>query len=75
MTVTTAIRHKLTLCGLGAALALAAGCNAEQPTFRTEPGSVPATRVIEDLKKDLKPPVVVKPNVAPGTVPPAPKTE
>ena len=75
MTITIAIRHKLALFGLGAALVLAAGCDAEQTTFRTEPGSEPATRVFEDLKKDLKPPVVIKPDVAPGTLPPAPKTE
>ena len=38
MTVTIAIRHKLARFGLGAVLVLEAGCNAEQPPFRTKPG-------------------------------------
>ena len=75
MTVANAIRHKLARFGLGAVLVLEAGCNAEQPPFRTKPGGVPATGAFEDLKKDVKPPVVIKPNVAPDTVPPSPKTE
>jgi hypothetical protein len=72
MTTTTVIRHKLALFGLAAGLVLVAGCDAGQPTLKTEPGGVPAARAIEDLKKDLKPPVVIKPDITPGTVSPPP---
>jgi hypothetical protein len=74
MTTTSVIRHKSALFGLAAALVLAAGCDTEQPTLRTEPAGVPASRAIEDLKKDLKPPVVIKPSITPGPVSPPPET-
>lgn len=66
----------LPLAAIGLTLAVAPGCESEQPTAKIEPRvSVPAGPV-EDLKKDVKPPVVVKPSTpaAPNAVP-APKDE
>jgi len=73
MTVIFRIRNGFVLLGLGATLVLAIGCNADQSTSRIEPDGAPKTRPFEGLEKDLKPPVIIKPNLPPasGTEQPA----
>ena len=77
MRAISCIRDGFVNVGFGAALILAAGCYAEPSTPQSEPKAPPASRAIEDLKKDLKPPVVIKPNVPPTTdaLPVVPKRE
>ena len=73
----TRIQNGFALLGLGAALIVANGCEAEQPAVKIEPSTPPSARPLVDIKKDLTPPVVVKPSAPPttSTVPIAPKRE
>jgi hypothetical protein len=71
MTVMFSIRNGFALLGLGAALVCAMSCNGDQSTSRTEPDGVPTTRELKDMskdvEKDLKPPVIIKPNLPSDT--------
>jgi hypothetical protein len=71
MTVMFSIRYGFALLGLGAALVFAMGCNGDKSTSRIEPDGVPSTRdltdISKDIEKDLKPPVIIKPNLPPET--------
>jgi hypothetical protein len=74
------IQHTLALVGLGMALTVASGCGSDQTTTTAtpnaptvEPKVAPSKDDVEDLKKDVKPPVVIKPSTTPD--PPAPKHE
>ena len=77
------IQHTLALVGLGMALTVASGCESDQTTTpatpnapTVEPKVSPSNGAVEDLKKDIKPPVVVKPSTPPVTDgAPAPKRE
>ena len=71
------IQNRFGIVGLAAALAGVTGCSGEQPTTSIEPDTASAKRTVEDLKKDLKPPVIIKPSVPPATnaAPTAPNTE
>jgi len=64
MTVISRIRNGFVLLSLGAAPVLLIGCN-------TEPDGASTTRQLKqmekDVEKDLKPPVVIKPDRDPGT--------
>jgi len=85
MNVIFRIRHLVVLVGLGIALPGASGCDDDHPTAtiepdgsaRVEPRYSPPNKPVEDLKKDVKPPVVVKPSVSAGdaTIPASPKRE
>jgi len=61
--VNLTIRDRLLLVSLGFSVALATGCDSPQPTS----GS-PSTGPVEVLEKDLKPPVIIKPNLPQPTV-------
>ncbi len=76
------IRKRLGL--LGMVLVMVMGCNSQDITTSTpnsaskaEPSRSRGTSALEDLEKDVKPPVIIKPNVPSptGTEPngPAPK--
>jgi hypothetical protein len=71
MTVISRIRNGLVLLSPGAALILLIGCNADLSTSRTEPDGASTTRrfkqVEKDVEKDLKPPVIIKPDRDPAT--------
>jgi hypothetical protein len=71
MTVIFRIQNGFVLLSLGAALVLAIGCQADRSTSKIEPDGVPITRQLEnvqkDVEKDLKPPVIIKPNLPPAT--------
>jgi hypothetical protein len=74
------IQQTVALVGLGMALTLTSGCGSDQTTTTAtpnaptiEPKVSPSNGAVEDLKKDVKPPVVVKPSTPPD--PPAPKHE
>jgi hypothetical protein len=77
------IYHTLSLVGLGIALTVASGCDSGQTTTpatpnapTVEPKVAPSSGAVDDLKKDVKPPVVVKPSSPPATDSvPAPKHE
>jgi hypothetical protein len=71
------IRDRFVRVGLGVTVVLTPGCDGSPPTSKTEPDASSTSRTVEDLKKDLRPPVVIKPNVPPksDTVPVAPKRE
>jgi hypothetical protein len=77
------IQHALALVGLGIALTVASGCESGQTTTpatpnapTVEPKVAPSTGAVDDLKKDVKPPVVVKPDSPRATDgAPAPKHE
>ncbi len=56
--------HPLAASALGLAMAFSFGCDSEQPALGTKPDSAPAAKPLSDLAKDLKPPVVIKPNVS-----------
>jgi hypothetical protein len=58
-----------------AASIAAYGCQGEQAQINVEPRVTPSAGPLEDLKNDLKPPVVIKPDVTPttGAQPAAPK--
>jgi hypothetical protein len=60
---------------LALAAVLVFGCNAEQGAPDVAPKVAPTTRSLEDIKNDVKPPVVVGPSAAPATSAPAPKKE
>ncbi len=62
------------LVGLCVALLIVGGCQpgetpekAERPAITVEPHVAPSTKPLDDLKKDIQPPVVVKPNETPTT--------
>lgn len=67
MVMNLRIQNRLVLVSLGAALVLLTGCNTDSSTSRTDHVGVPTTRQLKqmekDVEKDLKPPVVIKPNL------------
>lgn len=85
MKVIFGIRQLVVLLGLGIALLGASGCEGDHSTVtmgpdgsaKVEPKYSPPKQSVEDLKKDVKPPVVVKPSVSAGdaTIPASPKRE
>ena len=48
---------------LGVFLGLMIGCDSPTSDSKTGPAASPSARPLEGLEKDLKPPVIVKPNV------------
>ncbi len=54
-------RKRFVLVGL--LLVLMNGCDSPTSSSSTEPAASPSTRPLEGLEKDLKPPVIVGPNV------------
>ncbi len=77
MTVTLPSHRQLTLFTLGTALVCGSGCDTDHAHVAIEPKVIPGTRPVEDLKRDLKPPVVIKPGgpTAADTVAAVPKRE
>ena len=87
MKVIFGIHHLVALPALGLALLGAAGCEGDHSTAtatiepdgsaRIEPKYSPPKQSVEDLKKDIKPPVVVKPGAPAGSAvtPPSPNPE
>jgi hypothetical protein len=71
------MQNRFAILGLGAALVAATGCNGEQSAIKIEPDTTSTKRTLEDVKKDLKPPVIITPNAPPitDTIPAAPKRE
>jgi len=62
MTQILQIRNRFALVSLGAAMVHCIGCNADVSTPGTAPGRASVRRQVEEVEKDLKPPVVIKPN-------------
>ena len=58
-------RNRIIHSGVGLSLAIAIGCDSKVATSTTQPESPPSSRPLEGLEKDLKPPVIIKPNVTP----------
>lgn len=71
MTLINRAGNSFALLTLGALLVVANGCDSEQAGTTTKPAASSPTRAIEDIKNDVKPPVVIKPDAAParGTAP------
>ena len=77
------IRRALALTAMGIVITSVSGCDSDQTATPVTPNSPtiepklsPPKGAVEDLKKDIKPPVVVKPDSAPVTGDaPAPKHE
>ena len=59
--VNLAVRKRFVFLGLS--LVLVIGCDSQNPASKREPSPSPANRPLEHLEKDLKPPVIIKPNV------------
>ena len=83
MKATFALPQSFVVAAIGLAVVAAPGCEGDRATSALSPGAPtiqpkvsPSKGAVEDLKKDLRPPVVVKPNTAPSveTIP-APKHE
>jgi hypothetical protein len=85
MKVIFGIRHLFALLGLGIVLLGTSGCEGNHSNVTIEPdGSAkveprysPPNQSVEDLKRDVKPPVVVKPSASASdaTIPASPKRE
>lgn len=85
MKVIFGIRQLVVLLGLGIALLGASGCEGDHSTVtmgpdgsaKVEPKYSPPNKPAEDLKKDIKPPVVIKPDTpdTSATIPASPKRE
>jgi hypothetical protein len=84
MKFSSAISHGLVFVGIGLTLIGTLGCEVEYGAPKTAPGEpeterqlFPPSSAVEDLKKDVKPPVVVKPNTTSPRVDttPAPNRE
>lgn len=77
MTVILPSHCQLTVFALGTVLVCGSGCDTDHAPVAITPKVAPDARAVEDLKKDIKPPVVIKPGgpVAPDGVPAAPKRE
>jgi hypothetical protein len=69
--------HAFVLLVMGFVLVGASGCDGDQSTAKIEPKYSPPKQTVEDLKKDIKPPVVVKPGTpaTTDTTPVTPKRE
>jgi hypothetical protein len=57
--------HSLALSSLGLALVFSTGCDTEQPSPSITPDRTTTAKPLDDVAKDLKPPVIIKPNVPP----------
>jgi hypothetical protein len=85
MKVIFGIRHLFAVLGLGTVLLGTSGCDGDHSNVtiepdgsaKVEPRYTPPNHPVDDLKKDVKPPVVVKPTAPAGdaTTPVSPKRE
>jgi hypothetical protein len=68
MRILSLFRMSSVVATAGVALAVS-GCDADQATSKTETGVSRAPEAIKDLARDLKPPVIIKPDNPPAGVP------